>query len=438
MGMSRSAASTTALRAKRNDRPTTYMRKFLQAAIRDHINEYSMQSFAKFGLDIEVSPVLHAKRMKLFVEHFGEVTVGYHTYIFSPKHNSQPSKALSVRLHHGGVQVRFCGSWRPISAYLDEISTEWTYPATRQVELNRQRYWWDSNGKTFEITKLPGEIRNAIFDFAFPSEALPFHVSECEKRSRLVPNFGRSYTALMRTNKQLSQEASNWFYNTTTFTVDHYHLFSKTLGSKNLRDRNHFLRDRLRHLRLALDHSEYLDLFTPKPWKVSAKPYVKYQLREMSDLKSLEIHFRAPSRIATKTWLEGACQKTAINMIIDAAWPSIRGLPVTVTGYVKDSQKREIEDRVQSERDAYALFEAQCRKIGKHCSLLVYDRWVNGEIAEEKEQGGVRLDGEPWAAVEAGESGALQWNCMSNQDLREIMWCTCEKRCSLDMWDSED
>jgi hypothetical protein len=231
----------------------------------------------------------------------------------------------------------------------------------------------------------------------------------------------------MRTNKQLSREASNWFYNTTTFTFDYCHLFSKTFNK-----RNPFLRDRVHHLRLSLDHSEYLDLFSPQAWKVFTKPYVKRQLREMINLKGLEIHFRAPSRIATKTWLEGACQKAAINMIIDAAWPSIKCLPVTISGYVKDSQKREIEARVQSERDAYALFEAQCRKIGKHCSLLVYDRWVNGATAEEKEQGGVRLDAEPWAAVDAEESEALQWTCMSNQDLREIMWCTCENHCCLD------
>jgi hypothetical protein len=405
------------------------MRKFLQKAIENQIDEYKMQSFAKFGLDIEVLSTPNAKRMRLLVEHIGKVTVGYHTYTFCPLHNSEPSKTLSVRLYHGRIQVHFCGSWRPVSAYLDELSTEWTYPAAAPLELSRQQRWWDSNGKSFQIMKLPGEIRNKIFDFAFPSEALPFHVSECAKRSRLVPTFGHSYTALMRTNKQLYDEASDRFYKTTTFTIGKRYLFSKTLN-------NSFLRGRLRHIRLSLTHSEYLDLFSAKPWDESTKPFVKHQLREMSNLTSLEIHISPPSRVPTKTWLEGACQRTAVDMIMDAAWPSIRGLPVTITGYVKDSQKKAIEAHVKSERNMYGLYETFCRDIGKPCSLGAYDSWVEWMMAEKAR--GVRLDGEPWPEVEADEDNRLQWNCMSTQDLRMLMWCSCEKRCCLEEWDPAD
>lgn len=287
MGMSDSAAATAALRAHRHDRPSAPMRNFLQKAIEDQIDQYRMQSFAKFGIDIEVSATPNAKRMRVLLEHFGEVTVGYHHYDFQPTHNAEPTKTLRVRLHQGSIQVHFCGSWHPISAYLDEVGTEWTYPAAPKVELSRQSRWWASNGKSFEITKFPGEIRNMIFDSAFPAEARPFHLSECAKRNRLVPNFGRSYTALMRTNKQLYEEASDRFYKTTTFTIEHYHLFSKTLN-------NRFLRDRLHHVRLSLTHSEYLDLFSAKAWHVSTTPYVKWQLREMTNLTSLEIHIGPP------------------------------------------------------------------------------------------------------------------------------------------------
>jgi len=429
MGMSHTAAATTAFRAQRHDHPRSYMRKFLQAAIKDQIDEYRMQNFAKFGLDIEVLPTPNAKRMKLPVEHFGEATIGYHSYSFCPKHNAEPSKTLRVRLHQGGIQVHFCAYWRPLSAYLNEVSTDWTYSAAPSTELSRQCYWWMSNGKSFDIMNLPGEIRNAIFDFAFPAEAHPFHASECAKRGRLVPNFGHSHTALMRTNKQLYQEASDRFYKMTTFTIGNRQLFSKTLN-------NRFLRDRLRHVRLSLTHSEYLDLFSSKPWDLSTKPYAKWQLREMPNLTSLEIHIGAPSRIPTKVWFEGACQITAVNMIMDAAWPSIRGLPVTITGYVKDSQKKAIEAHVQSERNTYALFGAWCRDIGKRCSLSAYDDWVEWMMAEE--HGGVRLDGEPCVEAEAGEDNKLQWNCMTTQDLRMVMWCSCEKRCSLDTWDPAD
>jgi hypothetical protein len=233
----------------------------------------------------------------------------------------------------------------------------------------------------------------------------------------------------MRTNKQLHQEASDRFYKTTTFIIDFRGLFSKTLN-------NRFLRDRLRHVRLSLTHSEYLDLFTRNAWDASTKPYVKYQLRKMPNLESLEIHFGATSRIATKPWLEGACQRTAVNMIMDAAWPSIRGLPVTITGYVKDSQKKAIEAHAQLERNMYALFGAWCRDVGKRCSLRAYDSWVEWMMAEK--QGGVRLDGEPWGEIEDEEDTRLHWNCMSTRDLRALMWCTCERRCALNKWDPAD
>ena len=433
MGMSDTAASATALRAQRNDPPTAFMRKFLHAAIENQIDEYKKQSFAKFGLDIAVFPTPNGMRLKLLVEHFGEVTVGYHSYTFRPNHNAEPLKTLRVRLFHGGIQVHFCGSWQPISAYLDEISTDWTYPAPQHLELERQYYWWRSNGKSFEITKLPGEICNAIFDFAFPSEAQPFPSSRCLKRGRLVPTYQRSYTALMRTNRQLYQESSDLFYKTTTFSIGHQKLFSKTLD-------NRFLRDRLRHVRLSLTHSGYLDLFSSKDEDFSTKPCVKHQLREMSNLTSLVIHINPPSRITEKVWLEGACQKTAVNMIIDAAWPSIKGLPVTITGSVKDSQKKSIEARVRSERTLYLFFEAWCRDVQKSCSLRAYDAWMEGMRAEE--QGGVRLDGETCADVRETETETetetLWWKNMSTQDLKLDLWCTCEKRCSADDWDSAD
>jgi hypothetical protein len=260
----------------------------------------------------------------------------------------------------------------------------------------------------------------------FPSEEQPFPTSK--KIDRQVPTFQHSYTALMRTNKQLSEETSHLFYQRTTFSIEHPPLFPK-------RPEHGIPLDRLRRVRLSLDHSQYLDLFSGKPWVISDEPYVKRQFREMSNVESFEIYFSAPSRIATKTWLEGACQRTAINMVMDAAWASIKGLPVTITGCVKDSQKREIEARAQSERNVYAVYRAFCHDIGKPCTLGAYDSWVKWMMAEE--QGGVRLDGEPWVEVEveAEEDNGLQWNCMATQDLRALMWCSCEKRCKLDTWD---
>jgi hypothetical protein len=426
MGMSDSAASIPAMRAQRSKRPASYMRNFLHAAIEDQVDAYRMQSFAKFGLDIAVFCTPNAMRMKLDVEHFGRVTIGYHNYTFQPYHNEGSPKTMRVRLHQGGVQVYFCSSWQPVSAYLDQVSTKWTYPAPPHLEINRQYYWWRSNGKSFEITKLPGEIRNAIFDIAFPSEARPFETTRCRKRGRLVPKYQHSCMALMRVNRQLYQEASDWFYRATTFSIDRPQLFSMTLD-------NRFLRDRLRHVRFTLTHSGYMDLFSSRGEGSPTRPYVKHQLREMSNLTRLEIHISPSNPAAENIWLEGACQKKAVDMIIDAAWPSIRGLPVTITGFVKDSQKKAIEARIHCERETYALFEAWCCDVGKTCSLCAYDAWVDGMKGEK--QGGVRLDGEAHAA---DESERPEWRYMSTRDLKMAMECTCKKSCTSEDWDAAD
>jgi hypothetical protein len=65
---------------------------------------------------------------------------------------------------------------------------------------------------------------------------------------------------------------------------------------------------------------------------------------------------------------------------------------------------------------------------------------MEGMRAEE--QGGVRLDGETCADVRETETETetetLWWKNMSTQDLKLDLWCTCEKRCSADDWDSAD
>lgn len=301
MGMSHAGASDVAMHVPKYNPPAAYFSTFLHAAIQEQIDEYRKQTFSKFGLVVSVYPSRNAKQMEVSVEHFGRVTVGYHSYTFNVQHNKTPEKAMHVRLHRGSIQVRFCGSWQPISSFLDEIGTEWTYPECMKSQLRRQHDWWNANGKFFEITRLPGEIRNAIFDFVFPSEAQPFPTSK--KNDRLAPTYQHSYTALMRTNTQLSQEASDWLYQRTTFSIEHPPVFPRRLE-------NGFPLYRLRRVRLALGHSQYLDMFSGKPWIMSDQPYVKRQFREMSNLECFEVHFSAPSRIATKTWLEGACQST--------------------------------------------------------------------------------------------------------------------------------
>jgi hypothetical protein len=430
LGMDNAAAVVVARRWERtpSESQNAFMGTFVQKAIEAQIDEYRKQSFAKFGLEIAVSTTpkplfdqspdlpLKAKGRKITLQTrlFGKVEIGHESYYFEPQpqHVDKPQKRMRVRLCQGAVQVRFKSSWQPVSAYLDEVGTHRTQSDSPQVELDRQYCWWGTNGKHFNFMKLPGELRNAIFDCVFPSETR----SGCGKHGKLVPTFQQSYTALMRTNRQLHCEAGDRFYQMTTFLIGDCGLSSQVLN-------NRILGERLRHVRLHLTHSGYLDLFHYK----REGQYVARQLRTMPNLASLEIHFNAPSSLEQKPWLDGACQRLAIDVIMDAAWPSIRGLPVILTGYIKDSQKKGIEARVKAERVLYGLSLAS----GNCSSLRSYDASTSRMMAEE--QGGVRLDGRPWE-----DDTGLDWGSMSIWDKKAAVWCECETKCTKDGWNPVD
>jgi hypothetical protein len=431
LGMNAAAAAATTGRWERTQRESqiAFMGTFTHKAIESQIDEYKKQSFAKFGMVIAVYPLSkdedpedYAKCIEIDTRLFGKVVIGRQNYYFRPQHNEGPSKSMQVRVHRGAVQIHIKGSWWPVSAYLDDVSTHRIYQNSPQDELNRQYCWWRSNGKAFNIMKLPGELRNAIFDCVFPSETRPFPSNWCRKIKR-IPTFEHSYTALIRTNRQLRREGGDRFYQTSTFVIDHGHLFSKTLD-------NRILGERLRHVSLKLTHSAYLNLFHFDREDRTTEPYVARQLREMPNLASLEIKFAAPS-ISDKNWLEGACQRTVVDMIMNVAWPSIRGLPVNITGYVKDDQKKSIQARVQIERELYGLSLAS----GNCSSLSEYDAFTSTMMAEE--QGGVRLDGRAWDD-ESDERTEAAWSDLSDEEKNAAVRCVCETKCTKDDWNPAD
>jgi hypothetical protein len=424
LGMDEAAAVLTTRQWERtpSESQDAFMGTFVRKAIEAQINEYKKQSFAKFGLEIAVSTTpnepprkpLKAKDRKITLQTrlFGKVEIGHESYYFQPQHVDKAQKRMQIRLCQGAVQIHLDNSWQPVSAYLDAVSTRRTQSDSPQVELDRQYCWWRTNGKHFNFMKLPGELRNAIFDYVFPSETRPGR----GRHGKLVPTFQPSYTALLRINRQLHREAGDRLYQTTTFLIGHCDISSQVLS-------NRIFGERLRHVRLDLTHSGYLDLFRYK----REERYVARQLRTMPNLVSLEIHFNAPSSAEEKPWLEGACQRLAIDLIMNAAWPSIRGLPVIITGCITDSQKKAIEARVQVERVLYGLGLTS----GKCNDLRSYDAFTSRMMAEE--QGGVRLDGKPW-----DDDTKLDWGSMSTWDKKAAVWCECETKCTEKGWDLED
>lgn len=419
MGMSNSAAASLGWKWQKSHSETAFISTLLHAAIEHQIYIYRAQTFAKFNMDIAVYPADDATPIVIELPELGEVTVGYRYYKFDPRHNEERKKCMHLRLDRGSIQARFCRQWQPIAAYLDHISTQLNYELPQQLALDRQFSWWKTNGKAFRIMDLPGELRNTIYDHAFPSEARPFPTSKCRKRGPFgFRAANSSHTALMRTDKQLYSEASDRFYLSTPFLIEHASLLNRTL-------KNRLLQQRLRHLRLTLTHGSYLGLFH---FNEGPATYAKRCLREIN-LDSLEVRFSPPSMIASRAWLEGACQRTVVDLIIKAAWSSIKGHPVTITGYVKNIQMRELEARLEEEKALFDKWAALKMAGGGGAStLLEYDEFM--EELMEQEHGGVRLDGEAWRDEESVG--------LPLQTLEASLWCSCKTKCTSERWTAED
>lgn len=420
MGMSSSAAAATAWKWQKHRSQNAYISTFLHAAIEHQIDTYRNQSFAKFNMAIAVYPAAGAQPIELQLPELGTVVVGYDEYVFGPQHNSEPSKSMRVRLSRRGIQVGFCQNWRSIAAYLDEVSTKLNYQLKGQFALERQFHWWKVNGKSFNIMALPGELRNSIFDQILPSEARPFPASKCR---RLPPSEIRklppSHASFMCINKQLYSEASARFYQTTPFLIEHRQLLSRTLRPK-------IICERMRHLRLKLTHDEYLDLFHFN--SEGPQTYIRQPLRELS-LTGLELHISRPSQISQRPWLEGACHRAKVGLIFATAWASIKGHPITITGYVKDSQKAALEARLQHEKAAFDKWVAlKMASGGGSSTLRQYDEFV--KEVEEQNHGGVRLDGKTWEDVE--QESSLAPFLVTSLD------CTCQTPCAAEGWTAED
>lgn len=425
LGMSTKAAAGVVWKWQKSDSKATVESYFIRTAILHQIDEYRAQNFTQFGVDISVYPARGAEVVHVDVPHVGKIAIGYNIYTFQPIHNEGPSKDLGLRLIRGAyTQVWLCQSWQPLSAYLAEVDTTRKFPFHSQTELDRQDYWWRTNGKTFDFKDLPGELRNQIYDIHLPSVVEPFP-SHRSRNVRVVPRFDHPPTALFKTDKQVKDEASDRFYKTSPFLIQHCTIFRKTLNNRDLRDRLH-------HLRLDMTHDELLTLFCFTPMGTNTFKFVKHQFRKLNNLESLELHIKPPSKANEMSWLDGACQKTFVDILMKAAWPSLKGLPVIITGYVKHSQMKVLKAQFTTERESYLSFKALAHSNHRDGSLRAYDNFLADLKAED--DGGVRLDGSEAPDSTEDTTGAA-WSNMSLDGLREAVHCSCKTPCSKHNWD---
>lgn len=414
MGMERQAAASIVSDWHRSNSPAGFASTFMVQAIQHQIDLFRKQSFAKFGITVAVFPSDGTRSLKVRLPHFGWIQVGHRRYTFATHHNEQPAKSLSVRLFNGTIEVLFCNTWQPVSAYLNEVNTEPTYALSPERAWDAQFRWWKTNGKKFNFMDLPGELRNKIYDNIIGPVVRPFPADRSRKRSLVyTPDL-----AITRLNRTVRKEANHRLFSTVVFVLENNRLTQRLLHNT--------ICTSVRHLTLALSHSEYFSLFGLNPDRIDLSirhSRVLSHLRDM-DLTTLQIHFAPPSKIAEKFWLEGACQKSVIEHTLEAAWASIKGHPLELTGSVNRRQKDKFESRSRKARKEFEAWKAlKLAATGEPGSLREYDEYLKKLIAEPV--GGVMLEG--GACVE--EAAEAQRDVMSFGDFTDSLKCGCKRNC---------
>ena len=186
---------------------------------------------------------------------------------------------------------------------------------------------------------------------------------------------------------------------------------------------------RIRQLRLALTHDDFVYLFRKERTlsdgeKVPDRSAAAMALRHMR-LNRLKLSFAPPSLTTGTGMFDGACQKPAVNMIIDQAWPFINGHPVELGGYVKSSQKAAIEAAFVEERKKIELWQKQRLAAGlEEGGLCDYDEEL------DTEDGGVLLD-EKATLPDAA-------NIAVDSTSSASLVCNCQVKCSFECWTPDD
>lgn len=116
------------------------------------------------------------------------------------------------------------------------------------------------------------------------------------------------------------------------------------------------------------------------------------------------------------------CQKKFVDIMLETAWPHIRGHPVELTGFVKSAQKIAFE--------AKAAHTHEMKKLG----------FAGWEDEEDKLDGGVRLDGMPIDSVDLHHSATFVAPAPEDHKPLEVdlpFNCECRPRC-WEKWTVED
>lgn len=394
--------------------------------IRQDILDFRMQSFETFGIDTDVREVSTARPLIDAKERW----VGFDEYSFDVF--GQPRKLMEVRINSSGqVRIWYQGRWRPVASFLKQLkpaidwnATDGFHPSVvKQNRWEQQSRWWVANGKKFRLMDLPSEVREMIYGHvfgefitAYPKTGKNRGLSGLQK-AQLAYN---SNSNLLKTSRQVYEEASNILYMYTPFRFDNNSVLKRF--TCNVRQRS-----RIRQVTLALSHDDFTRLFSPDTKSTRGKKtdsqYRTAQALEELRLNRLELCFAAPTVLAPRGEFDGVCQKNTVDKILSLAWSIIRGHPVKLSGYIKNSQKAMYEAVHLVERKKFEMWQKYRVSNGEQEGRV---KEYHEEIDEE--EGGVLLN----------EKAREEQARILTEDFRFVSeHCFCNIPCTKETWTNE-
>lgn len=383
----------------------------LHRAIRTLIHTHQISSYEAFSFEMEVIPLLMNNDPSLDPSRTAHNTPTLLTAsrrgIFALKPRGQEnSRKARVELDAQNI-IQFCfytrrrgekTTWRPLAEYIRQQPLVLNpnrdlsiHPHDKfKLRYQHQIDWYAANGKTFDFLGLPRELRNHIYSYLIGPRIEPYPDMKHRSRTGLYATSVID-PALLYVNKQTSEEMRNQIYEFTPWLIVHRYILRRLVGNE------HFPVNRLKRLTLDLRHEDFLKLFgltiqeedeehpdtAREPETVFYFTNARWAFEDM-DLLSLELVMPSSSGLCDVEAIDLGCQKKAVDLILESAWPFIQGLPIAVTGHAKTDHKAAFEARADA---AYKMKKE--KKIEEMKKANEADRLE----LDDREEGGVYLDG---------------------------------------------
>ncbi|KAK5130784.1 hypothetical protein LTR08_001674 [Meristemomyces frigidus] len=392
---------------------------------RREIRAHRCLSFDNFTINAAVTPAKGKGRTRMIRNSVGTF-LGFDRYVLFLWGESDKEMQVGVDIART-VRVWHMGEWKTVAEFVSLLRPQPDRDSALSSPhggYSHQSNWWRANGESFRLFDLPAEIRERIYRHALGVRVEPYPTALARRRGRYntVIKQRNPNSGILRVNRQVHDEASHVLFTHTPFFVEQRGVLRKLF-------QNVPQFKLIRRLELALSHYDFFKVFG---FQFSENVQIIHQrstqaLRQM-DLKHLELIIAAPSLTTETPWFDGACQTLIVDWILEAAYPWLRGHPVKISGYAKSRQKLAFEGACLAEEKKLGVWRMQQLAVrSTEGTLEEYDEWTE-ELLEE-EEGGVRLDGEPWTEEVSGVPSTLV-EALPPQ-------CECAVPCMMETWDAE-